>query len=98
QYNGIYIVKRDGSVLRRISNSFETAGTPHWSPDGSRIGFYAGDIEQVCRGGLILGTGTTQIVAVEIATGARQTLTSGPGVKVCPRWLSATQVAFQTKD
>ena len=98
QYTGVYIVKRDGSSLRRISTSVETAGTPHWSPDGSRLGFYAGDIEQVCRGGLIFGTGTTQIVSVEIATGARETLTSGPGVKVLPRWLSATQVAYQTQD
>ena len=98
QYTGIYVVRPDGSALRRITGPLETAGTPHWSPDGSRLGFYAGDVDQVCRGGLIFGTGTTQIVSVNIATGARETLTSGPGVKVFPRWLSATQVAYQTQN
>ncbi|MFL6332001.1 MAG: hypothetical protein ACJ754_01500 [Pyrinomonadaceae bacterium] len=98
QYTGIYIAHPDGSALRRITGPLETAGTPHWSPDGSRLGFYVGDVDQVCRGGLIFGTGTTQIVSVEIATGGRETLTSGPGVKVFPRWLGAAQVAYQTKD
>ncbi len=98
QYTGVYVVHPDGSDLRRITSPNETAGTPHWSPDGSRIGFYFGDMDQVCRGGLIFGTGTTQIASVAIATGARETLTSGPGVKVFPRWLSATRVAYQTPD
>jgi len=71
QYTGIYIVHPDGSALRRITGPLETTGTPHWSPDGSRLGFYVGDVDQVCRGGLIFGTGTTQIVSVEIATSAR---------------------------
>jgi len=98
QYTGIYLMQRDGSERRRISGPLETAGTPHWSPDGSRLGFYAGDVDQVCKGGLIFGNGTTQIVSVEIATGARETLTSGPDIKICPHWLSTSQVAFQTKD
>jgi TolB protein len=98
QYNGVYVVRRDGSDMRRISSPLETAGTPHWSQNGSRLAFYAGDVDQVCRGGLIFENGTTQIVSVEIASGARETLTSGPGVKVCPHWLTANEVAFQTKD
>jgi Tol biopolymer transport system component len=98
QYTSIYIVHPDGSALRRITGATETAGTPHWSPDGSRLAFYTGEVDQVCRGGLIFGTGTTQIVSVAIANNARETLTSGPGVKVFPRWLSATQVAYQTRD
>jgi len=97
-YTGIYVVHPDGSALRRITGPLETAGTPRWSPDSSRLGFYVGDVDQVCRGGLILGTGTTQIASVERATGARETLTSGPGVKVFPRWLSATQAAYQTQN
>jgi Tol biopolymer transport system component len=97
QYDGVYVVHADGSGLRRISAATEVAGTPHWSPDGSRIAFYAGDPAQICRGGLILGTGTTQIVAVDLRTGARTPLTSGAGLKVSPRWLSASRVAYQTR-
>ncbi len=98
QYRDIYIVRINGSGLRRITNgTSETAGTPSWSPDGTHILFYTGDVEQVCTGGLILGTGTTQIASVEIASGKRETLTSGDGLKVCPRWIGHGLV-YQTKD
>ncbi|GAC1658761.1 MAG: hypothetical protein NVS4B3_26390 [Gemmatimonadaceae bacterium] len=97
QYTSVYVVHPDGSGLRRLTDSTEVAGTPHWSPDGARVVFSASDPTQVCRGGLMFGTGTTQIVAVEVHTGARETLTAGDGVKVNPRWLSATQLAYQTR-
>jgi TolB protein len=98
QYRDIYLVRTDGSGLRRITNgSSETVGTPSWSPDGTRIVFYTGDVEQVCTGGLILGTGTTQIVSVEIVSGKRETLTTGDGLKVCPHWVGR-DVVYQTKD
>jgi TolB protein len=98
QYLGVYVVRPDGSGLRRISASTETAGTPHWSPDGTRIVFWVGDPDQVCQGGLIFGTGTTQIVSVDMASGARETITSGPGLKVFPRWVSSTRVAYETRE
>jgi TolB protein len=98
QYTGIYVLHPDGSALRRVTAPTESAGTPHWSLDGSHLAFYVGDLDQVCRGGLIFGTGTTQIASIVIATGARAMLTSGPGVKIFPRWVSATEVAYQTPD
>jgi len=98
QYVGVYIVHPDGSGLRRISTSTEIAGTPHWSPDGAHVAFWAGDPDQVCGGGLIFGTGTTQIVSVDVESGARQALTAGAGLKVFPRWVSAARVAYETRD
>jgi Tol biopolymer transport system component len=98
QYTAVYVVHPDGTAMRRISASGEIAGTPHWSTDGTRLAFWAGDPEQVCRGGLIFGTGTTQIVSVDLKSGVRDTMTSGPGVKVFPRWLSAGRVVYETRD
>jgi Tol biopolymer transport system component len=88
----------DGSALRRISAPTEIAGTPHWSPDGTHVAYWAGDPEQVCRGGLIFGTGTTQIVSVNLDSGARDTVTSGAGVKVFPRWVGAGRIVYQTRE
>ena len=96
-YTGVYIVRADGTGLRRLSDAAETAGTPHWSPDGSRVAFYAGDLDQVCRGGLIFGNGQTQIVAVSVASGKRETIITDGGVKACPRW-AGNEMAWQTKD
>ena len=98
QYDGVYVVHADGSALRRISAPTEIAGTPHWSPDGLHIAFWAGDADQVCGGGLIFGTGTTQIISVNVAANTRDTLTSGAGVKVFPRWVDAGRIAYQTRD
>ena len=98
QYLGVYIVRADGTGLRRISAPNETAGTPHWSPDGARVAFWGGDPDQICGGGLIFGTGTTQIVSVDVTSGARATLTVGAGLKVFPRWVSATRIAYETRD
>src|SRR4051812_18830341 len=98
QYLGVYIVHADGSGLRRISASTEIAGTPHWSPDGARVAFWAGDPDQVCGGGLIFGTGITQIASVDVKSGARDTLTVGAGLKVFPRWISAARIAYETRD
>jgi Tol biopolymer transport system component len=98
QYLGVYIVRGNGSGLRRLSTPNETAGTPHWSPDGSRVAFWTGDPGQVCGGGLIFGTGETQIATVDVTSGARVTMTTGPGLKVFPRWVSATRVAYETRD
>jgi TolB protein len=98
QYLGVYVVRPDGSDLRRISASTEIAGTPHWSPDGGRVAFWAGDPDQVCAGGLIFGTGTTQIASVDVTSGTRETLTVGAGLKVFPRWVSAARIAYETRD
>ena len=98
QYTGVFIVHPDGTGLRRASNATEIAGTPHWSPDGTRLTFYVGDPGQICRGGLIFGTGTTQIVSQALLTGARDTVTSGAGLKVNPRWVTAARMAYQTRS
>lgn len=98
QYTTVYVVHPDGSGLRRISDTTELAGTPHWSGDGTRIVFYTVDPAVVCRGGLIFGNGTSQLVTVSVSTGERQTLTSGPGLKVGARWIEANNIAYQTRD
>jgi TolB protein len=98
QYRDIYIVRSDGTRLRRITDGkSETAGTPGWSQDGSHIAFYSGNVDQVCTGGLILGTGTTQIVSVEISSGKREALTTGDGLKVCPHWVGGN-IVYQAKE
>jgi Tol biopolymer transport system component len=37
--NGIYLMRPDGSGVRRLENNQENSATPAWSPDGKRIAF-----------------------------------------------------------
>ena len=87
----IYRVRPDGSQLRRITYQDAFAGSPTWSPDGKRLFYYEATIDQVRA---ITGVrrlnqprGTTQIVSIDLLTGERQLLTSGPGEKWSPHWV-----------
>ena len=73
----IYLMYRDGTRLRRITNGNAVAGSPAWSADSSSILFY----ESAIRGR------STQIISVDLATGKREELTSGDGIKLFPRGL-----------
>jgi len=97
----IYVMRKDGSEVRRITHDGGTDGSPSWSPDGSQIVFYsqatsAGYTKTMTASMLPLGVNgeDTQIVSVNFATGERRKLTSGPDAKWSPRWLSPERIAY----
>ena len=91
----VYVVKVDGTGLRPMTMDQPFAGSPSWSPDGTRLAFYSAPLPEVVN----ITTarrlrGTTQIETVDVRTGERTSLTSGNGEKWSPRWLSNQQVAY----
>src|SRR5262249_46790611 len=94
-HSALFIVRPDGTGLRRLTDPQIISGSPSWSPDGNRLAYYettpeeAEKIISVPRPG-----GTTQIVSVEVATGKRRVWTSGEGKKWFPRWLSDDRIAY----
>ncbi|HYP14852.1 MAG TPA: hypothetical protein VEQ63_13070 [Bryobacteraceae bacterium] len=96
QSTQIYIVKADGSGLRRLSGSEGSAGGACWSPDGKRVVFYEAsrtDWRTMSRD-FAGSAATSQIISIELATGVRQVLTSGPGRKIAPKWLGGGEIAY----
>jgi TolB protein len=91
----VYLVRRDGSGLRRLTHRGAFAGSPSWSPDGSRLAIYEADPDEVQK---ITSPrrlrGTTQIATVDVATGERRVLTAGAGEKSSPRWLRDGRIAY----
>jgi Tol biopolymer transport system component len=96
QYTGLFIVRPDGSELRRITEGNEVAASPTWSSDGSRLIYHTAAPDQVCSGGLMFANGTSQIAAVELESAARSVLTDGSGLKVFPGVVSSTTTAYVT--
>ncbi|MBI1684297.1 PD40 domain-containing protein [Caulobacter hibisci] len=96
----IYVIGADGKGLRRVaSKPGYCLGSPKWSPDGKRVAFYELTTEDTwfTRRPDTVGGVTSQIVSVDVATGERVELTSGPGFKLFPQFLSDDVVAYQRK-
>lgn len=91
----IYLVRADGSGLRRVTHLAAFAGTPAWSADGKRLVYYEASVDNVqkVRSPLRL-RGTTQIVSLDLATNERQVLTSDAGEKWSPHWITGGRVAY----
>lgn len=97
QYTALFVVRRNGSDLQRVTTAGEVAGSAVWSLDGSRLLYYSADPAQVCTGGLMFATGTSQIASVNLRTRERTVLTAGDGVKLFPRPVDSRTFAYVTR-
>ena len=94
----IYVMQPDGRGLRRLTPAGVTAGSPRWSPDGKRIVFYQLPTAFTFAA-RVFGQNrvTSQIVSIDVASGARTEHTSGPGLRVSPQFLSAEGIGYLVK-
>lgn len=91
----IYLVRPDGSGLRRVTQAQGFAGSPTWSPDGKRLVFYEAEMKDVQSITSVRRLrGTTQIVTVDLLTNERRVLTNGAGEKWSPQWLAEGRKAY----
>ena len=76
----VYIIHPDGTGFRRVTQANMSTGSPRWSRDGRRLLFYELPRQDswTSRMG---GQPTSQIVSVDVTTGARIEHTSGPGLE-----------------
>jgi Tol biopolymer transport system component len=92
----LYVIQTDGKGLRKLTPEGEFAGSPKWSADGKQVVFYALPAADTfaARG---FGAVASQIVTVNVATGATVERTSGPGLKTSPQFLSADRIGYLVK-
>ena len=95
QSTAIYLVRPDGTGLRRLTDLGGYSGSPQWSCDGRRIVFYQSTPVDVWSRPIFPGqTGSSQIVSIDVGTGALRAHTTGPGVKVSPRYTGGQEIAY----
>lgn len=96
---GIYLIRADGSGLRKISDEGICSGSPEWSRDGKRVVFYEMSIEDTWNARTSFGAARaiSQIVSVDIATGKKETHTSGAGLKLLPQYVSNDNIGYLAK-
>jgi Tol biopolymer transport system component len=95
----LYVIQAEGKALRRLTPAGKFAGSPKWSPDGKRVVFYEMSFEDTwnARSGGGAAKAVSQIVSIDVATGARVEHTSGPGLKVSPQLLSSDRIGYLVK-
>jgi TolB protein len=93
----IYLMRADGSSVRRLTNRNGIVGSPSWSADGKTIAVYEAGLDEYRNlvSPLRVG-GTSQIATVDAVSGAFRVLTSGPGEKWSPRFLPDGRIAYAT--
>jgi TolB protein len=94
----LYVIGADGTGLRRLTPPGGFAGSPKWSPDGQKILYYeAAAKDTFAMRSRPAETSVSQIVSIEVSSGAREQISMGPGIKLSPQWVDAHGVAFVTK-
>jgi Tol biopolymer transport system component len=90
QRTAVYIVHPDGSGLKRLTALDGSATSPRWSPDGRRVIFaQVTDVEAMRHQDI-----STQIVSVDIYTGARETYSDGTKYAWSPAYVTQTEVGY----
>ena len=96
----IYVVRPDGTGLRRVNEPGNFCGSPKFSSDGTRLLAYCMPIESTLetrRPNPLPGNDTT-LVSIDIATGKVSDIPAGPGVKISPAFLPGNDIGYVRKD
>ena len=95
QSTGVYLVRPDGSGLRRLTAPGGVAGSPSWSADGRRLLFY--ETDPVGAYLAKSGRSRTELASVDVATGERVQLTASQETKLSPAWLSGGRIGYVSR-
>jgi TolB protein len=94
----IYVIRPDGSGLKRISQHGDFCGSPKWTRDSKSVVAYcmlAQDTWDFRFGG---SNGEDKLMKFDIGTGAATAAAAGPGVKLQPAVLSSGEIAYLRLD
>lgn len=91
----IFLMRKDGTGLRKITRTGTFAGSPSFSADGKAIVCYQADLSAVIDiSDPRRLRATTKILEIDLATLHDKVVTDGPGEKWSPRWLPSGQIGY----
>jgi TolB protein len=95
----IYVMRPDGSGVRKVSREGRTAGSPRWSADGKQLVFYEVAVGDTFDARQVPDQPNVEsrIVSVDVATGATHEHATGRGLKLSPQFLGEDRVGYLSK-
>lgn len=95
QSTEIYLVRPDGTGLRRLTKDQKFVGSPMWSRNGTKVVVYEAELPEVNSIVAVRQMrGTTQIATIDVTSGERTAVTSGKGEKWSPRFLAEGLIGY----
>ena len=96
QSTGVYVMRPDGTGLRRITRPGGFAGSPAWSPDGQTILFY--ETDEVGAYMAKTARSRTEFVSVDVSSGKRTLYTASNETKLSPKFLSGGRIGYAVRS
>jgi Tol biopolymer transport system component len=90
----IYVIRPDGSGLKRISEHGNFCGSPKWTRDSQSVIAYCMSAEETWTYRVGTEDGETNLVQINLADSKATPVTAGPGVKEYPSVLPSGEVAY----
>ncbi|HEY1464115.1 MAG TPA: hypothetical protein VGF44_11920 [Terriglobales bacterium] len=94
----IYLIRPDGSGLRRISDHGNFCGGPKWTSDSKNVIAYCMSAEETWKYRADVPQGDTRLVKINIATGKAMPMPADTGVKIFPSVLPSGEIAYVRRD
>jgi TolB protein len=94
----IYLIRPDGTGLRRISEHGNFCGGPKWTRDSKNVIAYCMTAEETWTYRGSDQDGETQLVQINAQTGVTKSLAAGPGVKMTPSPLASGEIGYLRND
>ncbi len=96
----LYVMRPDGSGLKRITEHGNFCGSPKWSADSRHVIAYCMTAEQTLanRRAAPEPGNDTRLVSIDVATGTSSELPAGAGVKINPSPLPGNDIGYVRKD
>jgi TolB protein len=98
QVADVYLIRPDGSGLRRISEHGGFCGSPKWTPDSKSVVAYCMTAQDTYTYRSASKDGDDQLLKTDIATGTTTAVPAGPGVKLMPTVLPSGEIAYLRRD
>jgi TolB protein len=99
QIADIYIIRPDGSGIKRVTTHGDFCGSPKWLPDGKHLLAYCMAAQETLNA-RTTELGETRLVSIDVASGVATPIAAGAGAgeKFAPTPLASGAVAWLRKD
>jgi TolB protein len=94
----IFLIRPDGTGLKRISEHGNFCGGPKWTPDSKSVTAYCMSAEETWKYRWGDQDGETKLIQIDAQTGETKPLAAGPGVKMSPSVLPSGEIGYLRRD